>query len=369
MALEPKAAAVWCTVLFMSRTDRAADIGLQPFEHEELRVIDGPRSGATIAVAVHSTARGPAIGGCRIRSYPRWRDGIDDVLRLSKAMTLKCVLADLPHGGGKTVAVLPDASTPGDGRRDLIADIADAVAQLDGRYITGPDIGSTSQDMALIHSLAHGWAFCRPEAQGGSGDSSVATARGVIAALNAAVAHVYDKDSVSGLRVGVIGFGSVGRLVSQRLAADGADVIVSDINTGLRPDVEGSAANWTTSDLLHEQLDVLVPAAAGGLLNSRSATTCQTPLIVGPANNQLANDEVAPLLQQRGITWVPDVVASAGGIIHAVCREELGLDETATGTRIDAIGAKVMRILEDARARSISPLLAACYYAGECRPG
>jgi leucine dehydrogenase len=318
-----------------------------------------------IAVAIHSSARGPAIGGCRIKPYRHWRDGVDDVLRLSSAMTLKCALADLPHGGGKTVAMLPEAPPGPDARRDIILDIAETIARLDGRYRTGPDIGSTPQDMVVIHGIAPGLAFCRPQEHGGSGNSSAATARGVMAALNAAVRHTHGKDSLSGLRVGVIGFGSVGRLVTQSLAENGATVLVSDVDNALRPDARRSGATWTNLDLLREDLDVLVPAAVGGLLTAESVTSCGATLIVGPANNQLADDEVALMLDERAITWVPDVITGAGGIIHAVCREELALDESTTNARIDAIGDKVVAILDHARANDITTLRAAQALTGQ----
>ncbi|WP_409180956.1 Glu/Leu/Phe/Val dehydrogenase dimerization domain-containing protein [Amycolatopsis sp. VS8301801F10] len=327
----------------------------ESFTGETLRVVRGTRSGVAIAVAIHSTARGPAIGGCRIKAYPSWRDGADDALRLSAAMTMKCALAGLPYGGGKTVAALPAEGWDPARRPGLIADLAEAIAALGGRYRTGPDIGTTSEDMAEIHRLAHGWAFCRPEEQGGSGTSSAATARGVLAALQAGVAP----GSVAGLRVGVIGFGSVGRLICQSLLERGAQVVVTDVDGGLRPLAERLGATWTTADLVREPLDVLVPAATGGLLTAGSAAACGASLIVGPANNQIAAEDVATVLRDRGITWIPDVVASAGGIIHAVGREELGMDEAAANARIDAIADTTSAVLAHARERGLTTVQAA----------
>ncbi|MGW7533910.1 Glu/Leu/Phe/Val dehydrogenase dimerization domain-containing protein [Amycolatopsis sp. NPDC054798] len=327
----------------------------ESFTGEALRVVRGARSGVAISVSIHSTARGPAIGGCRIKPYRSWRDGADDALRLSAAMTMKCALAGLPYGGGKTVAALPAEGMASVRRRDLIHDIAEAIAALGGRYRAGPDIGSTSEDMAEIHRLAHGWAFCRPEAQGGSGTSSAATARGVLAALQAGV----EPGSVAGKRVGVIGFGSVGRLVCQSLLERGAEVVVTDVDSGLRPVAERLGAAWTTADLVRERLDVLVPAATGGLLTAKSAAVCGASLIVGPANNQLVADEAAMVLRDRGITWIPDVVASAGGIIHAVGREELGMDEAAANAKIDAIADTTKAVLARARERGLTTVQAA----------
>jgi glutamate dehydrogenase/leucine dehydrogenase len=327
--------------------------------HEQLLVTRGQRSGLTVAIAVHSTARGPAIGGCRIKQYPDWRSGIDDVLRLSEAMTLKCALADVPHGGGKTVAVLPCEVLTAERHRALIADISEAIGALDGRYLTGPDIGSTPADMAMIYDRTGGLAFCRPEHLGGSGNSSVATARGVLAALAAGIRHVFAADSAAGLRVGIIGVGSVGQLIGQALARDGAQVIATDIDAARRDVAESSGLTWASDDLLQEQLDVLVPAATGGLLTEAAVESLNTRLIVGPANNQLADDAVATRLRDKGIVWIPDVIASAGGIIRAVFREELHTDETATNAKIDAIGAKVAHILHTADTDGTTTLHAA----------
>ncbi|MCD4533167.1 hypothetical protein LRP67_03620 [Nocardioides sp. cx-169] len=348
----------------MDRTQRLADPELLDPEHEEVHLARGTRTGVPLAIAIHSTRSGPAIGGCRIRGYSTWHEGLADVLRLSRAMTLKCALAELPHGGGKAVAMVPDRPLAPGTRPALIRDIADRIAQLDGRYLTGPDLGSGPEDMAVIHDHAQGWAFCRPESRGGSGDSSPGTARGVVVALTAALAHTHGR-GLSGLRVGVVGFGRVGRLVASSLAAADAQVIVSDVDDGLRPEAERRGLAWASTELLHEELDVLVPAATGGLLTAATARSCRATLVVGPANNQLADEGVEAVLRERGIVWIPDVIASAGGIIHAVCREELDLDEVATNARIDAIGDKVSRILEVARDQGTTTSQAARAVAAE----
>jgi glutamate dehydrogenase/leucine dehydrogenase len=93
-------------------------------------------------VAVHSTALGPAIGGCRLRHYSTWRDGLSDALRLAAAMTDKCSLAGIDHGGGKTVAVLPADPVDATLRTDLVLDIADVIGSFNGVYLTGPDVAA-----------------------------------------------------------------------------------------------------------------------------------------------------------------------------------------------------------------------------------
>lgn len=333
----------------------ASPLGLP---HDELRVVRGRRSGVTIAVAVHSTVAGPAIGGCRLKTYGDWREGVEDVLRLSEAMSMKCALAGLPHGGGKTVAMLSEPLEPAR-RADLISDIGDLVGALRGRYITGPDIGTTPEDMEVIHAATGGAAFCRPEASGGSGNSSVATARGVLASLRVAVEDTFKQPSAASLRVGVIGYGHVGSLIANALVAEGATVTVHDANADLRTAVESSGAAWWPTGSIEEELDVLIPAATGGLLTPDSAASCGARLIVGPANNQITEDRVDQILHDHGVRWVPDVLASGGGIIHAVSRERLGLSVTQANARVDAIGETTAELFTQMELSGSTPLEAA----------
>ena len=344
----------------MNRSDQQAETSnhapVPP--HEELRIVRGSRSGVPIAVAIHSTAAGPATGGCRIKPYPTWQQAIDDVLQLSEAMTTKCALAGLPHGGGKAVAMLP-ADTQPVARAGLIADIADVVASFQGRYIIGPDIGTGPDDMAAIHAAAGGWAYCRPESAGGSGNSSLPTARGVLASLGVAVERVFKQVGAAGLRAGVIGYGHVGSLVANALALGGADVWVYDVNESVAPDVDTAGMTWWSQPSLADELDILVPAAAGGLLTPSTAETCGAGLIVGPANNQITGDRVDEILHHRGITWVPDVLASGGGVAYAVSRETLGLNEADSNARVDAIGQTTTALFAQMDQDNSTPLKAA----------
>src|SRR5262249_57817256 len=120
---------------------------------DALRIERGTRTGQPIIISLDSTEPGPALGGCRVKPYSSWRDGLDDALRLSAAMTDKAALAGLPYGGGKTVVALSPgtaAQYASARRTDLLADIGDAIESLGGRYITGPDVGTSPDDMAGI---------------------------------------------------------------------------------------------------------------------------------------------------------------------------------------------------------------------------
>ncbi|KAB2970858.1 Glu/Leu/Phe/Val dehydrogenase [Streptomyces sp. SS1-1] len=329
-------------------------------QHEQVVIHTGRRSGLVVIVAIHSTVLGPAAGGLRLWRYRDWRDGLADALRLSAAMTSKFAVAGLPSGGGKTVVVLPEGGPLDPGRRDdVLRDVADVIASLGGKYATGPDVGTGPDDMALIsETTPH--VFCRPAHLGGSGDSSPHTAQGSLAALRAVGRQVHGTASMDGRRLAVIGLGRVGAALARLLAAEGAHLTVTDVDAGKRGVAEELGAVWSSpDDILGAEVDIVVPAALGSVLTRQNVAGLRCRAVVGPANNQLASPDVADLLHHRGILWVPDYVASAGGVIHAVSTElhHAGADEART--RVLAIENTVHDLLDTARRRGQTPAQAA----------
>lgn len=308
------------------------------WEHERLVVRTGRRSGMTTMVALHSTEAGPAVGGCRMKEYEQVTDAVTDVLRLSRAMTLKCAAAGIPHGGAKSVIVVDRPLTP-ELRRRVLLDHADLINEFDGAYRAGPDVGTGPDDMLVLRELTP-HAYCLPEEHGGTGSSSGPTAQGVLAALRAASEHVFGTSDLTGRRVVVSGFGSVGELVAKGLT--GAEIIVSDVDERRRTGEFG----WVHPDEAYAvKADVLVPAAVGGVLSPETVRRLDVRLIVGPANNQLTDDSVQGLLDERGIVWVPDHLAGAGGVIYTLAREDDGADHETALRRVDGIEATVRRFL------------------------
>jgi leucine dehydrogenase len=320
------------------------------WEHDEVVTRSGRRSGVPITVAVHSRALGPAVGGTRLRQYPHWRDGVADALRLSSGMTYKCAAAGLPFGGGKSVLALPpDTPVTPALREALLADLGELIETFGGTYLTGPDIGTGPADMlALRQWTPH--AFCVPEEHGGTGSSSGPTAAGVLAALRAGARSVFGTDSMAGRRAVVIGMGSVGSLLADALSAAGAEVVVSDVDAS-----RGAGYRWADPEqAMTLETDVLVPAAVGGVLGP--STVVNAPLVVGPANNQLTDDSVADLLARQGTVWVPDFVASAGGVVYTLSREFSGLDHTAASVRVEQIETTTSGLLAAAAEAGTTPL-------------
>ncbi|MEY9856401.1 glutamate dehydrogenase/leucine dehydrogenase [Catenulispora sp. GAS73] len=326
-------------------------------DHEAVLIRTGARSGLPVVIAMHSSVLGPSAGGCRIWRYARWQDGLEDALRLSAAMTAKFAAAGLARGGGKTVVAMSEGYelTP-ERKRGILLDIADAIESLGGQYATGPDVGTSPQDMVVIGERT-GHVFCKPAEYGGSGDSSPATAEGSVAALRAVAAQLGGGNgTVRGLRVAVVGLGSVGARIAALLSEAGAELVLSDIDASKKGLADGLGAQWHSDphQALTAEVDIVVPAALGGVLTEEIVPDLRCRAIVGPANNQLALPEVADALHKRGIAWVPDYIASAGGVIHAITVELDKRTEDEARQRVRGIEDTVAELLQSADTRGVT---------------
>jgi leucine dehydrogenase len=328
----------------------------------------GRRSGLFTIVAVHSTARGPALGGCRMWHYDDSRRAVRDALRLSRAMTFKSAVAGLPLGGGKGVIMAPNPAATGRRglRADALRDFGDTIEQLGGSYVTAEDVGTSSRDMEVISTTtSHVTGLSR--SRGGSGDPSPWTALGVEAAIGVCCERVFGSRSLAGRTVAVAGLGHVGARVAAGCARAGATLLLTDIDQGKQALAGELGARWIApEEALEAPVDVLVPCALGGLLDHDAVARLQAPIVAGAANNQLAEDEVAGLLAQRGVLWAPDFVVNAGGIINiSVELEPEGYDPRRARTRVRGIADTLQRIFDDAEAGAGSPLDAAMALARE----
>ncbi len=312
-------------------------------DFEQVLVARDPRSGARIVLAIHDTTLGPAFGGIRRHAYLDLRAAIADVAALARAMTWKCALADLPAGGGK-IAILdgPDLD-----RRAAYALVGERVDALAGRFHTGPDVGTTVADLAVV---AERTRHC---ATGGHGDLGDSTARGVLAAIAATAAH--GGRELRGLRVLVQGLGAVGAPLCRRLAAAGVDLLVADVDGAAVAAIAGPLdARIVAADaVLTTPCDLLAPCALGGALDVAAARTVPAGAICGAANNVLAAPAAGRILHARGIPVAPDFVANAGGLIHGVTFERDGC--APTPARFERIGGVVAELLASSRREDVPP--------------
>jgi leucine dehydrogenase len=334
-------------------------------KHEEVLVHRGERSGLSMAIAIHSTALGPALGGARLWRYGALGDGIADALRLSEAMTYKAAAAGLELGGGKAVLCAPpDRELAPEARRDLMLDLGDAIESLDGRYVTAEDVGTGTADMAIVgERTAH--VVGRPIDAGGSGDPSPVTARGVEAAIRACCEHRYCSSDLAGKVVTIAGIGHVGLALAERLAKAGCELRVSDIDDEKRDAAKRLGALWVDPEsAAGTECDVFAPCALGGAINPESIDQLSCEIVCGSANNVLADDSFAATLTERGTLYAPDFIANAGGLIN-VYGELRHLDRGQLDELVDGIGTAVSRVFDVAAARSVTPLEAAKEVAEE----
>lgn len=329
------------------------------FEHEELVVRRGERSGLQAVVAIHSTALGPALGGLRIWAYPTADDARRDALRLAKAMTLKAAAAGLDLGGGKGGICAPEGGFEDRAqRRAALLDFADLVESLDGRYVTAEDVGVTPDDIAVIAERTAHVTGLAPE-RGGSGDPSPMTAAGVEAAMRACATERWGDPGLAGRRIVIVGVGHVGGGLAELLAAHGCELILSDVDPAKRPLAGRLGASWVDpAEALARECDLLAPCALGGALTAETLGELGCEVVCGAANNQLANDSLAGQLASRGILYAPDFIANAGGLIN-VYREIRGYGSDRAMELVLGIEDTMGLVLATARSRDITPLDAA----------
>ncbi|MBI1759520.1 MAG: Glu/Leu/Phe/Val dehydrogenase [Actinobacteria bacterium] len=326
--------------------------------HEQVAFCHDPRSGLKAIIAIYSTALGPALGGTRFYPYPSEAEALADVLALAKGMAYKNALAGLDFGGGKAVIW-------GDPERDksepLLRAYGRFVQSLGGRYVTACDVGTYTEDMDVVARECR-YVTGRSVEHGGAGDSSILTAYGVFQGMRASAEHQWGRPTLAGRRVGVAGVGKVGHHLVDHLRADGATVIICDVNEhaldrvrDVHPEVEVAA---DTDALLRSELDVYAPCALGGALNDKTVPALTAQVVCGAANNQLEHSGIEKELQDRGILYAPDYVVNSGGVIQ-VADEIEGFNFERAKAKAGHIFDTTKRIFALAAEEGVPPAVAA----------
>jgi len=286
-------------------------------QHENVAFINDKATGLRAIIAVHNTALGPSLGGCRMYPYANSAEALTDVLRLAKGMTYKAALANLPQGGGKSVII---ADPRADKSPELMRKMGSFVDSLQGQYIVAEDSGIAVQDIKYMaeHTEHAGGLSAHFNYLGepADGNPSPATAYGVFVGMQAAVDFRLGKQ-LSEVTVAIQGLGQVGFRLAQHLHAAGAKLIVADT---YQPNVERAckelgAVAVDIADIHKVEADVFSPCAMGASINADTIDEIKAVVVAGAANNQLATDDLGEVLQAKGILYAPDYVINAAGII------------------------------------------------------
>ncbi|MGH9210748.1 MAG: Glu/Leu/Phe/Val family dehydrogenase [Acidimicrobiales bacterium] len=319
-------------------------------------------TGLRAIVAIHSTALGPALGGTRFYPYRTEAEALADACRLARSMTYKHAVCGNDLGGGKAV-ILGD---PDQLRSEaLLRTYGRFVDGLAGRYLTAEDVGTTQADMDLVRRETP-YVTGVSESLGGSGDPSPATAWGVLWAMKAVAERLWETSSLTGRHVCISGVGKVGSALAAHLHEEGAKLTVADIDTGPVADAEHDygAIAVDPEDAHRVECDIFAPCALGAVLNPTSIPELRCAAVVGSANNQLASEDDAASLSERGIVYAPDFVANAGGVIN-IAEEPHGYDRKRAYDRIRTIHDTLLATFARAEADAITTAEAADRLAEE----
>ncbi|WP_442962134.1 Glu/Leu/Phe/Val dehydrogenase dimerization domain-containing protein [Pseudogracilibacillus sp. SE30717A] len=334
--------------------------------HEQVLFCNDPQTGLKAIIAIHDTTLGPALGGTRMYPYETVDDALDDVLKLSEGMTYKCAAADLDFGGGKAV-IIGDPAT--DKSPALFRAFGQYVDSLNGRFYTGTDMGTTMDD--FVHAMKEtNFINGIPEAYGGGGDTSIPTSKGVIYALEATNEFLFNSRVLYGKTYAIQGLGKVGFKICEYLLKEGANVYVTDINPNALEEIQlvgkqlRNQVKVVSSDEIYRvEADIFIPCAMGGIINERTVPQLKVKAIVGSANNQLTDENIINLLNEKGIVYAPDYIVNAGGLI-SVADELYGSNKERVLLKTKSIYTSVFEIYKQAAAEKITTLEAA---ARKCR--
>lgn len=308
-------------------------------------------TGLEAIVAIHSTYRGPAIGGCRFHTYDTHGHALLDAIRLAFGMSLKNAVVDLPHGGAKSVIIKPRVVKD---REALFRSFGDFVEQLNGRYITAMDVGTRTEDMNTIaQRTSH--VIGTTTGKVVQGDPSPFTATGVWRGIQAAVQFKLGRDNVDGLHVALQGGGKVGYHLAKYLHQGGAKITVCDT----RPETldlfqQEFNANVVDLEAIYDvPCDIFSPCALGGTLNLNTINRLSANIIAGCANNQLAHVKYGELLHQKKVLYCPDFLINAGGVIQAASMHDYQ-DINIANKLVDKLYDRVMDVLVRAQSENKS---------------
>lgn len=327
-------------------------------KHEQVIFCNDEESGLKAIIAIHNTTLGPALGGCRMRPYQNENEALEDVLRLSRGMTYKCAAADVDFGGGKAVII----GDPGkDKSPELFRALGQFIQSLGGRFYTGCDMGTLPDD--FLHAAREtNYIVGNPEEYGGSGDSSVPTAYGVIQSLRAASQFLWQTDTLKGKTFSVQGLGKVGFKVAETLLGEGANVYVTDIFEESMSRLEerakelpGEVVKVTSDEIYSVTADMFVPCAVGGIIQDETIAQLKVKAVCGAANNQLLLDQHGQALQSKGILYAPDYIVNAGGLIQ-VSDELYGSNKDRVLQKTKAIYDSLLQIFKIAEEQAISTI-------------
>ncbi len=320
---------------------------LSKFDHEQMVFCNDNATGLKAIICIHNTVLGPGLGGTRFYNYANETDAITDVLRLARGMSFKSSIAGLNLGGAKAVIMGDPNKLKSEA---FFRKFGRFIENLNGKYITAEDVGTTIKDMEYI-KMETDSVVGLSENRGGGGDPSPVTAFGVYMGMKASAKETWGSDSLSGKRIAVQGIGKVGEHLVSYLTKEGAKVYIADVNQEslARVSKEHKAEIVAKDSIYGLDVDIFAPCAMGAVLNTENINQLKVSIICGAANNQLA-DEVThgQLISSKNINYAPDFLVNSGGIIN-VYSELVGYNREIAYAQTENIYQQTLEIYRKAK--------------------
>ena len=282
--------------------------------HELISFISDKKTGLNGFIVIHNTNLGPAAGGTRYWPYPSEETALRDGLCLARAMTYKCALAGLPYGGGKAVLL---ANTRKQKTKEYLAAYAARINLLNGKYYTGEDVGINQKDVDILAKYSK---FIVGRKNLG-GELAPWAALGVFSAMKAALYEIFGNKKISERTFAIKGLGKVGFELANLIYKEGGRLIGADINQNAVKTAKKTFPKIKivrAQEIHKEKIDVYAPCAMGGEFNPKTARELRAAIVCGGANNQLSSNNIGEILHKKGILYIPDYLANAGGLINVV---------------------------------------------------
>lgn len=326
-------------------------------DYEQIVMVQDKATGLKGIIAIHNTVLGPGLGGTRMYDYANEQDAIVDVLRLSRGMSYKASISGLNLGGAKAVLIGDPNKLKSEA---YFRKFGRFIENLNGKYITAEDVGTTTKDMEYI-AMETESVVGLPEIMGGGGDPSPVTAYGVYLGMKASAKEAYGSDSLEGKTILVEGVGKVGSHLVELIAKEKANILVADV---YEPALKQAASEYGAQivpleNVFDAKMDIYAPCALGATVNADSISKMTCKIVAGAANNQLANEnEDSELIKNKGILYAPDFLINAGGLIN-VYTELNGYNRDIAMSTTDNIYNQTLEIFKTASDKNITTLDAA----------
>jgi len=332
---------------------------LEKYGYEQLLQFHDAETGLKGFICIHSTKLGPSLGGTRVWFYENEDQAVKDVMRLARGMTYKAACAGLNLGGAKAViwstkenydkmrmdTVLEEAFWRAFGRN---------VQSLNGRYITAEDVNTKTSDMAYINQETDHVSGL----EGKSGNPSPVTAYGVYQALKASMKNHFGTDDLNGKTIAVQGAGNVATSLCEMIYKEGGKILIADLPEYAQDKIDNIVNNYggtfvDPNEIMEVECDAFAPCALGGILNPDTISKLKTKVVAGAANNVLEDiTRDGQLLHDKGITYAPDFVANAGGLVN-VFHEIHGYDRDVVMSEVEKIYGRTEQILRESKEQNI----------------